>query len=375
MKLLFAPSQENAQGIENKELWSLTALHLAGRHQVSCSVSPLQADHSKVEKLRSAGVEINVRTPPHPPLWNHFAPERLKAPCQTAFVKTLQRVRPALVVISQSGNTDIEPYASDCRKAGVPYCSIVQAVPEIRHVPSDMEITVLRRAYAGAQKVFFVSDRNREVLEKQMAFRMANADRCFNPVNLPYKKCLPFPESLDCVLACVARTDFHDKGQDMVLQIMDMKKWRERPVRLNFFGAGGNRQILQELIRYFGLQSVAYRGFCKNPVEIWETHQALVLPSRQEGLPLALVEAAWCGRPAIVTDIAGNGEVVIEGKTGFLAAAPSVEDFDAALERAWAAREAWSQMGLAAHQHCRDYFPENPVADLAAKLEQICQAL
>ncbi|MFM0352660.1 glycosyltransferase family 4 protein [Paraburkholderia nemoris] len=44
-----------------------------------------------------------------------------------------------------------------------------------------------------------------------------------------------------------------------------------------------------------------------------------VQTSRWEGMPLALVEAQVAGIPAVVTDVVGNRDVVIHGKTGFVA--------------------------------------------------------
>lgn len=47
----------------------------------------------------------------------------------------------------------------------------------------------------------------------------------------------------------------------------------------------------------------------------------LVLASRWEGLPMTLLEAGACALPAVATDVAGSREVVVHGRTGFLARA------------------------------------------------------
>ena len=73
------------------------------------------------------------------------------------------------------------------------------------------------------------------------------------------------------------------------------------------------------------------------------------MASRTEGTPLALVEAMLCGRPSVVSDVGGNLEWVVEPRNGFIAEAPSVRSFGAALERAWAARADWEAIGKAAH--------------------------
>lgn len=43
-----------------------------------------------------------------------------------------------------------------------------------------------------------------------------------------------------------------------------------------------------------------------------------VLPSLWEGMPLALIEAQAAGLPAVVSDVVGNRDVVVDGKTGFV---------------------------------------------------------
>lgn len=48
------------------------------------------------------------------------------------------------------------------------------------------------------------------------------------------------------------------------------------------------------------------------------TADVFVLPSLWEGMPLALIEAQAAGLPAVVSDVVGNRDVVIDGKTGFV---------------------------------------------------------
>ena len=43
-----------------------------------------------------------------------------------------------------------------------------------------------------------------------------------------------------------------------------------------------------------------------------------VLPSLWEGMPLALIEAQASGLPAVVSNVVGNRDVVVDGKTGFV---------------------------------------------------------
>src|SRR5262249_67055 len=50
----------------------------------------------------------------------------------------------------------------------------------------------------------------------------------------------------------------------------------------------------------------------------WAKAHVAVLPSRREGLPLSLMEAAACGRALIASDVPGCREVVLHEQTGLL---------------------------------------------------------
>jgi len=94
----------------------------------------------------------------------------------------------------------------------------------------------------------------------------------------------------------------------------------------------------------------------------------LVLPSRCEGLPLALVEAMWCSRPAVVTDVGGNAELCVDDETGFVAGAPTPGVFGQALERAWGRRHEWQFMGQQARRRAEELIPKDPVGDFCSQL-------
>jgi glycosyltransferase involved in cell wall biosynthesis len=103
---------------------------------------------------------------------------------------------------------------------------------------------------------------------------------------------------------------------------------------------------------------------------VWAEHHALVLPSRHEGMPLAVVEAMLCGRVCIVTDVAGNTEFIDDGVTGFVAPAPTASLFRDALERAWDRRGEWRQVGAAAARAVRERVSADPVGFFARELER-----
>ena len=209
--------------------------------------------------------------------------------------------------------------------------------------------------------------------EDQIGIDLPRAEIIRNPYLIKRENELTWPEGTGSSirLACVGRLFLLDKGQDIALRVLASEKWRERDLSLTFFGDGINRDGLESLSRRLKLANIKFAGQTQDIDGIWNSHHALIMPSRGEGLPLSLVEAMLSGRIAIATDVGGNSEVIEDNVTGFIAATASVSDFDEAMERAWARRSDWPQMGRLAGQRIRDLVPENPVEIFANKLIDI----
>lgn len=95
-------------------------------------------------------------------------------------------------------------------------------------------------------------------------------------------------------------------------------------------GDGPERRHLEALIRRQGLDSqVTLLGqVARNQMDsLYERADVVVLTSRSEGIPLVLMEAMAQRKIVLAPDITGIPELVIAGKTGFLYAAGSMEDF------------------------------------------------
>ena len=63
---------------------------------------------------------------------------------------------------------------------------------------------------------------------------------------------------------------------------------------------------------------IAWLGHVSDIADFWAKAHVAVLPSRREGLPLSLMEAAACGRAMIASDVPGCREVVLHEQTGLL---------------------------------------------------------
>jgi glycosyltransferase involved in cell wall biosynthesis len=214
--------------------------------------------------------------------------------------------------------------------------------------------------------VYFVSQHNLRLTEQQLGQRLHHASLVRNPFMVPWEMSDDWPDFTEGMqLACVGRLYISEKGQDILLNVLALDKWRERKLFVTFYGSGPNKEGLESLAKFLELSSVRFAGFVQNVPSIWNKNHALILPSRSEGLPLVIVEAMLQGRIAIVTNVAGNSEVINDGETGFVAHAVSVDALDAALERAWNCRHDWQAMGRAASMSIKNFVPQDPARIMA----------
>jgi glycosyltransferase involved in cell wall biosynthesis len=63
---------------------------------------------------------------------------------------------------------------------------------------------------------------------------------------------------------------------------------------------------------------ISWLGHVADIAAFWAKAHVAVLPSRREGLPLSLMEAAACGRAMIASDVPGCREIVLHEQTGLL---------------------------------------------------------
>jgi glycosyltransferase involved in cell wall biosynthesis len=113
-----------------------------------------------------------------------------------------------------------------------------------------------------------------------------------------------------------------DKGLHSLVDAHRLLRARGTPVQLLLAGTPDpeNPSSIDpgELAKWAREPGVTLLGHVTDVSKVWTRAHIAVLPSRREGLPLSLLEAAACGRPMIATDVPGCREVVRDGETGLL---------------------------------------------------------
>lgn len=285
------------------------------------------------------------------------------------FYCEIKASKPDLVIVSQGINFDGLIYAYQCYLLRIPYVIIAQKAVEF-YWPYYTDRVYMKETLLNAKKCFFVSHHNKQLTEEQFGLRLNNAEVIFNPIKTK-TGVLPFPSVENGYrLALVARLFIIDKGQDILLRILDKEKWRNRPISVSLVGSGVDDEGIKDMINLLSINNVNFIGFQGNIETLWKDHHALILPSRSEGLPLSLLEAMSLGRTAIVSNAGGNHEIITDGVNGFIGD-PTESDFEKAMERAWEMREKWHEIGEKACAYVKKNLPVSPEKEFANSIHNL----
>lgn len=98
----------------------------------------------------------------------------------------------------------------------------------------------------------------------------------------------------------VGRTEFKQKGQDFALRTFLARAPDYPDEHLVFLGSGPDEPRLQQMAR--GAPRVHCLPWMEEPAPFYAAIDALLMPSRYEGVPLSMLEALASGLPVVASD-------------------------------------------------------------------------
>ncbi len=136
-------------------------------------------------------------------------------------------------------------------------------------------------------------------------------------------------------LCCTGTINFR-KGQRIIIEAMSqLPKELLRNIHLDLIGDGGERPVLERLVHEYGLdEHVRFWGMVPNGdvYRYLAQNNIYILMSKNEGLPISIIEAMRAGLPIISTNVSGIPELVYEGYNGILLN-PDVKELSELLEK------------------------------------------
>ncbi|MGG6293245.1 glycosyltransferase family 4 protein [Leptolyngbya sp. AN02str] len=166
------------------------------------------------------------------------------------------------------------------------------------------------------------------------------------------------------MVVCHGRIDMHRKGLDILLLAWE-QLCRDRPnadLRLVLVGTGPDSAKMRQWISDRQLRGIIWRDeFVNDQPTIRQYLSAAdvyVMASRQEGFPIAPLEAMACGLPIVAADAPGVPDILEQGEAsgGVMVARESVDELAIALGRILDDPVLGIQLGTQARQRIEQSF-------------------
>ena len=150
------------------------------------------------------------------------------------------------------------------------------------------------------------------------------------------------------------------KGHRYFLEAVQQLGSKAAGVDFKIIGEGSLRQQLEAQAFELGLKDkVMFSGFRSDIVKAFDELDVLVLPSLFEGLPLVALEASAMGKAAIVTNVDGSPEAVVNNVTGLVVPSQDVIALKDAMAKLIEQKDKINEFGRKAREHVERNFDVN----------------
>jgi glycosyltransferase involved in cell wall biosynthesis len=165
----------------------------------------------------------------------------------------------------------------------------------------------------------------------------------------------------------------NEKAYDIFLKSAQRINRRIPDTKFLIIGDGIERQGLERLALSLGIEKqVIFLGERQDVPRIITLFDVAVLSSRIESFPVTLLEYMAASRPIVATNVGGNTEIVIDGKTGCIIPPEDPEALSDAVIALLNNRRKAEEMGRAAKRIVEDEFSLNHMINKMERLFLSC---
>ena len=361
LKILLVESGTSVGGTE-RVVWELSTRLPASRFDVHVWLSPARAIDEFAAALQTAGIPVDRVAE---------VGRRFDWKGMLDTWSRLRKLKPDLLHIHHVWPAADRYLSMLARAAGVPHLVITEHITGESH--SGGQRALKRNELRRADAVTAVTGAIVETLVRDYGIERARVRVVANGADMPddegeapvarrwRERYLSTPLKPLWVIA--GRLE-EQKGHDVLFEALSRLVKNGLDFTLIVAGDGSRRSWLEQQALSLGLSPrVQFVGQLEDVGSLLAASDAVLLPSRWEGLPLVLLEAMARGRPIVATAVGGVGDVLTDGVNGTLVPAGDVEALAEALvnlqrksDRAW-------RMGQAAAERVRDHYTWHAVAE------------
>ncbi len=163
----------------------------------------------------------------------------------------------------------------------------------------------------------------------------------------------------------------HEKNHKILIQACAELSTKGIPFHLDILGEGAEKTALIQLAKSLKVDLyITFHGFQENPAKWLENADIFILPSKWEGVSLALLEAMAMGLAVIATNTGGTGEVIQNEQNGILVEANNPAEIANTVERLYNHPEYCQFLGY----NARRFIIENHSIEFSVqKIEELYQ--
>jgi glycosyltransferase involved in cell wall biosynthesis len=338
---------------------------LEAGHVVLLLVAPIDAAHPDVNRLATMGVKITLLPEP-PQAYVRLA--KLRGALSQAvrprasLLRILEDFGTEHLFLNQGGTWDaMQIDFLECVSAFDSRYSLICHLNQPKPGFSSEQLRLARQIIGRASRVFFNSEWTRRLTEVQISMAVPSAVYFQLPIRFQFDSPLSWPASRLPRIAMVNRLDTYHKGIDIAFQAIARLRQEGMRIQLGMYGSGPEEAYLRELVRFLCIDdSVTFHGYTNNLADVWLNEEMLLLPSRHEGSPVAVIEAMGFGRPVLRTPYGGVAEWIRDGENGYICPAAETDLLCQTLRRALSERYRWAKMGRNAYELVKQAIDLNP---------------
>jgi glycosyltransferase EpsD len=180
---------------------------------------------------------------------------------------------------------------------------------------TDVLITINREDYQVTQKVKFLARRVEFVKGVGIDLKKFTPPSDSDKYRLRAKY---FYDERDFIIIYVAELS-NRKNQIDIIRTMVLLKDKIPNVKLLLVGQGNLKPHYDGIIRAFGLEeNVQLLGYRRDIYNLMALSDMAVSTSKQEGLPVNIMEAMATGLPLVVSNCRGNRDLIKDGRNGYV---------------------------------------------------------
>lgn len=132
---------------------------------------------------------------------------------------------------------------------------------------------------------------------------------------------------------CISVGELNENKNHQVV-IKALGQLKDPDIHYIICGKGDQLENLKTLAKAQGVENnVHFLGYRMDVLDICSQSDLFVFPSHREGLPIAPLEAMYCGLPLITSKIRGLVDYMKEGKTGYLTDPDDVNSFASKIKK------------------------------------------